>query len=517
MENKKDIGKAISDKLSSLDKTPRENVWNGISYELQKKKKRRIAFFFFWTKAIGLLLVGAIAALYVYNQNDGFNTISPKDTNESIIVNGNGSKTNSNNSNEENTEVNNNKSDVNNGIVADDEKSNEKRNAFDKENNLKNSNATDNQNSIDNKNSVNSKSKKGSFKTTRNNNSSSKTSKSSKNTKGTRADGDLTTKTKQSGAKSGQFSKVSAKKSNKKTNGKSKTEKETSSLSDLKTEQSTTALFDPKSLQNNSSIDKTKEVNTKKTDSLIAKKEKKKRIDLKPEEETKKDSTITKDGFVRFHVDAFLSPTYYGYFSDKSTISRFLNSNSKTTEIEMNYGAGLSYDLTERVAIRIAYTKVKLNYITHNALVNTQNYSGIDYNPGVTNESIYTASDSAQTMDITQKMSYNDISLEGRYKFLDKKIGMNAIFGFSFSMLNDNTVSVKTSNGFGQTIGRTKDLFDTAASVNVGFGLDYQVLKNTKLFIEPMFNYQAMSFENSNYKPYYFGLHFGIRYALINK
>ena len=497
MENKKDIGKAISEKLSTLDKTPRENVWSGISYELQKKKKRRIAFFFFWTKAIGLLLVGVIAALYVYNQNDGFDTLLPKDSNESIIVNDDGGKTNSSHSGEENTEINDANSGSKKSVAIGEDNNGENGNSF--ENNSKHkSNLKNGKTTTDNQNSVNGKIRKGSVKANSNNNS---VSKSSKTTKNSRANGELSNaKAKQNKAKSNQFSKVSHKKSAKKGNGETTTSSETSNQSDINNTQNSTALFDPTSLQNNSTIDKTKEVNTKKTDSLIAKKEKKKRNDVKPEEETKKDSTETKDGFVRFHVDAFLSPTHYGYFSDKSTISRFLDSNPKSTEVEMNYGVGLSYDLTERTAIRIGYTSVKLNYTTHDALVDTQNYYGIEYKPGVTNESIYTASNGAETMDIIQNMSYSEISLEGRYKFLNKKIGVSGIFGFSFLMLNDNSVSIKTSNGFGQTIGKTKDLFETAASANIGFGLDYQVFKNAKVFLEPMFNYQAMSFENSNFK-----------------
>ena len=114
MENRKDIGKAISNKLNSLEKTPTENVWNGISYELQKKKKRRMGFFFFWTKTIGLILVGAIAALYIYNQNVDFNTLSPKDSNEPIIVNDNNRETNTNNSNDRNAKNENINSNLNN-------------------------------------------------------------------------------------------------------------------------------------------------------------------------------------------------------------------------------------------------------------------------------------------------------------------------------------------------------------------------------------------------------------------
>ena len=60
MENRKDIGKIFADKLSSLEKTPKDNVWNGIKHELEKKKKRRVVPILFWTKTIGVLLLGAL-------------------------------------------------------------------------------------------------------------------------------------------------------------------------------------------------------------------------------------------------------------------------------------------------------------------------------------------------------------------------------------------------------------------------------------------------------------------------
>lgn len=67
MENRKDIGKAISEKLESLDKTPNERVWIGINEEIQKKKKKkRFAFFFFWTKTLGLFFAGSLIALYIF-------------------------------------------------------------------------------------------------------------------------------------------------------------------------------------------------------------------------------------------------------------------------------------------------------------------------------------------------------------------------------------------------------------------------------------------------------------------
>lgn len=478
MENRKDIGKAISNKLNSLEKTPTENVWNGISYELQKKKKRRMGFFFFWTKTIGLILVGAIAALYIYNQNVDFNTLSPKDSNEPIIVNDNNRETNTNNSNDRNAKNENINSNLNN------------RNIVEDENNI---HTVGNKNNPKNSNSAKGKSKKGSMKDPRNSHSVSKNSNSSKQ-------------------KSDQFSNVKSKKPIKRV--KSKTVQENQNESNG--EQNTTVLFDPTSLQNKSSADQTQEISLKKTDSLVAQKdkEKTKNINMYPEDKKKIDSAKK---YRKFDIDAFVSPTIYGHFAKKSTLDRRLDGISKSSTITMSYGFGLTYEIGEKLSIRMGYSKIALESTTKNVAVNTQNYAGIKYNPTVTNQTIYDASNNAEKMDITQEISYTEIPLELRYKFMDKKIGLYAIAGFSYLILDKNSVSIKTNNGYSQQIGKMNNIMDTSASTNIGFGVDCQIFKNTKIFAEPMFNYQIMSFENSNPKPYFFEIHTGIRYTFLNK
>ncbi|WP_284651476.1 hypothetical protein [Flavobacterium terrisoli] len=515
MENKKDIGKAISDKLSSLDKTPRENVWSGISYELQKKKKRRFAFFFFWTKAIGLLLIGAIAAWYVYDQNGGFDSALPNNSKESIIVNGNDGytnteksgdgNTNTTNAAEGNTETDGHKLGADNNTVADSE------NAIDNKNSNRTKNNAGKESNNTKYNSVNGKNKKTNAKAGKSNNSKSNYSKATKNTQGTKNKGKL------SKAKANQLAKAGTKKSAKNGQKQSKAETDLSSLKETKTTTDNTTLFDPTSLQNNASADKTAEINSKKTDSLVASKKENKKKTLKPEEKKEKDSTKTDPGFTKFYVDTFVSPTHYGYFSNFSTLDKDLNANATSTDIEMNYGFGLSYQLTEKVLIRIGYSRIKLNYTTKDAIIDTANYSGIKYKPGINNQSILAASNGAETMDITQNITYTEIPLEMRYRFLDKKFGMHAIVGFSFVIRNDDTVTIKTDNGYTQNIGRTKGLLETSVSTNIGFGVDYKIFNKTTFFLEPTLNYQAISFEKSDYKPYYFGLHIGFRYALIDK
>lgn len=492
MENKKDIGKAISDKLSSLDKTPKEAVWIGIREELDKKKKRRFIFFFFWPRTIGLLLAGAIAALFIYHQTVGFGTDLTKESKDKTVISGNEKLSVDNNPSGENPEANNGSNPTENNVAGNDE------NADENEIGRTNSNTVekkDNGKTTDN--GITWKSKKISGKTIRKNKAI-----------------DIVSKTAKGKNKPTQYSKTGRKKPGK---NKSKNNPDILVQNGTPADKNLTGVLDLNTLKDgNSTANPIAEANKKKTDSIPAKKEKEKKKNIVQKTE-EKDSTDNTKGFAKFHVDAFISPTYYGYFSNISTLDNRLNSNTKSTEVEFNYGAGLSYQLTERTSIRIGVNRIKLNYTTKNALVDTPNYSRIEYKPEISNQSIYDASGNATTMNITQNMTYTEIPLEGRYRFLDKKIGLNAIFGFSFTILNENTVSIKTNNGFTQNIGKTKDIFDTSISANIGLGIDYPVFKNAKAFVEPVFNYQAISFESSDYKPYYFGFRIGLRYALIDK
>ena len=494
MENKKDIGKAISDKLNSLDKTPKEQVWSGINYELQKKKKRRIGFFFFWGKTLGLLLVGTMAGLYIYHQNGGFTLGSPSNSKETINVNNSNGKTVINGSGNENSKNKNNENNIKSSTSIDD------KNATGSKNNINNKNNINEKITADKVNSVNSKTENTSSKASRKSKSNRVSSKSGKN-------------------KTNLFSKAKNKKTDRSwaKKFKKKSKKGKANLSSAKTNSTKNdeALIDLSSLQNKNSGNLTSDVKTKKTDS-VAKKEKEKTltINMYPKDSIKKDSAKI---YKKFYVDVFASPTMYGYFAKGSTLDSRLDSLSTKSEIKFSYGVGLTYDLTEKVSVRIGYSKVNINYVTKNVPVNAYNYSGIGYNPNVSNQIIYTASNGSEKMDITQKISYTEIPLEVKYKFLDKKIRMKSSFGFSYLFLNENKVSIKTDNGYSQDIGKTMDLSGTSLSVNLGLEMDYTLFKNTKIFIEPMFNYQIKAFSNSDFKPYIFGIHTGIRYSFNNK
>lgn len=502
MENKKDIGSAFSEKVKSLEKTPSDKVWLGISQELQKnKKKRRIAFFLFWGKTFGLLFVASLITFYIYNQNDGFLMTSPDNSIEKNKLH--------------TIEQNASKSSDNKTMANQNSKTNQSENILvDNENSTEINNNLNNKNSVRTKKSVINKSNAKSEVDFKNlNNYSNSNTKRKWNLKNKNDKNNYFGKNKNEKSNSISFSTKKKGKQFKK--GKSKEKLISDEMIVLKytSTKIDTTSFDESDLRGEKISETVAKMKAKKKDSIASKKEKSITITMYPKDSIKKDSAKI---FRKFHFDAFVSPSYYGFFGNKSTIDNRLDSQSKQSEIKLSYGFGLSFDLNKKIAVRIGFQKMNLSYVTKNAPIISQNYSNIDYNPTISNQTIVDATNGIGNMDITQKIVYFEVPFEVKYKFLDKKITADAITGFSFLYLNGNSVSIETDTGYIQDLGKTSGILTTSFSVNFGVGFGYEIFKNTKIIVEPMFNYQIKSFENKNNKPFTIGLHTGFRYTFNN-
>jgi hypothetical protein len=225
----------------------------------------------------------------------------------------------------------------------------------------------------------------------------------------------------------------------------------------------------------------------------------------------------------KFYVDIFASPTLYGYFSTAGVFDSRLNSLSKKSEIKLSYGLGITYDSSEKISFRFGISKINLSYTILNAPIDGTNYNSIVYNSFVSNQTILKASNAMATnknelarMNITHEISYIEIPVTIKYKFLDKEIGMKSSLGFSYLLRYDDKVIIKTNSGYQQDIGKMKNLSTTSFSINAGLELDYSVFTNAKIFIEPMLNYPLKAFSESVAKPYIFGVHVGVRYSFNN-
>lgn len=499
MENRKDIGKAIKDKLNSLDKVPGERVWISINEAIEKDKKRKKGLFYFWGTILGSLAISAIIIFNQSNQIAGLSIDKPKNVLKEVTINSSTVQTTTNgegnatNSTYKSNETAGNKNDL-----------------------LRNEKVMPGKINISTKNNI---ATVNTTKSTKLANSMTESLLSNSNQKSSRNNFAAASRKNKKSSSTEVEKEKAVRKAVKKSSVKA-TIKDVN-LSFAKNDGITTTEkpTDSNSLQTSNDIKSAtelkieeKKLNTK-TDKTIT-------IVMHPEDSIQKDSLEVNK---KYYVDVFASPTLYGYFSTESIFDTRLNSLDKNSEIKWSYGLGITYDFFEKISFRLGISNINLSYTTVNVPVDGLNYNGIVYKPSVSNQTILTASkaiaiqiNGSTTMDVTQELSYIEIPLSIKYKFFDKKIGIKSSLGFSFLFLNENKVSIKTNNGYLQDIGKIKNLSQTTFSINVGLEVDYPVFTNTKIFMEPVLNYQFGAFSESASTPYIFGLRAGVRHSFNN-
>lgn len=475
MGNKKDIGIVIKEKLNNLDKSPNDNGWNAIQSDLDKKKKRRLIPF--WFSYVGIFSAGILFSWLIFknsfDQNSFFNL-----------------KENS---------------------ITTKEKKNDNQNSTNIESSNKNTNSNDsilnseNNSSIINKEKIVSNDKIVESKAIVKTNSEIYSSKKN------------ATKNKIAifTSKNKSYSKTKKLYTYKETvasTNESNFKKNNDFTSEANSKETVDNSFSKKEFASIENKNNSEDITTKKItkDSLNKKKTSK--------EITKKDS-LTKviEKEKSFTVFAYGSPTTSVFSSNNSSLDNRLNSNSKKAEITFSYGAYLCYYGTGNLSLRIGIGKNNLKYTTQNVPVNTFNYSNIGYSNGFSNAIIYSQSNNSEYMNIIQDISYIEIPLEAKYKFLNTKIGLSAIVGINHLILDKNEVSVVTENGLRYKIGKTANQFESTFGANLGLGLDYKLSKNIKFNIEPMLKYQLRNNqEETKMNPFNFNILTGFEFNIFN-
>ncbi|MGV9003199.1 hypothetical protein [Flavobacterium sp.] len=471
MGNKTKLGTAFNEKINSLNKIPDDIIWTGIEVELNKKKKRRIAYFWFWLTPL-LVISGIISTAFYLNFSDD-NSLNQ----QPLEVNKKSENSTQNNSEENYNTINIKKIDL------------EKTRSNSIKSELSKNNVEEKNKALDVKTSLTKN------RTSRNSTSTNKAKNASLNNKKTKLP-------------------LISRNKNKIVKPKNITNKE---FNNEKKSVIKTQNQDPKfDLTFSEALHRITETDSViKNDSISKIKEKVKNIKMFPERLTKKDSSFN---YKNFEIDIFLSPTIYSTFSNKSLLDNRLDNASKKFNVQTSFGLGLSYNFSEKISVRIGYGISNYSLTTSNVLINTSNYSYIDYDENSSNQSLFVASNNSETMQITQKISYSEIPVEVKYLLLNKKVSVEGIAGFSFLYLNKNEIIIKAENGFSKSIGQTSNLMKTNLSVNVGLGLNYKLNNRLKLILEPVVNYHLNTFQNSNSaKPYSFGVRTGLRYSFNKK
>jgi hypothetical protein len=231
----------------------------------------------------------------------------------------------------------------------------------------------------------------------------------------------------------------------------------------------------------------------------------------------------------KWQITSNVAPVYLNANSGGSPIDEQLSDYDKKSDNNISFGIGLRYAVSKKTVIRTGINKVVLSYNTNNVLYATgltaNNLKNIEYSStnvikfvNDANYSLLTTSEkeiqNTNTGNLNQKMGYFELPMEISYAVLDKKFGINLIGGFSTLFLNENAISLESSQS-SILLGEAKNLSQVHFSSNVGLGFRYQFTKSFQINVEPIVKYQLNTFSSNSgdFKPLFFGLYSGVSYG----
>jgi len=254
---------------------------------------------------------------------------------------------------------------------------------------------------------------------------------------------------------------------------------------------------------------------------------------LEGEKENKDKEVAQTDVKNKWSVKPQLAPVFYNSLSKGSPIDTEFAGNSKSYDNDLSYGLGVNYAVNSRLKVRSGINTVNLNYATQNVQFyaslegQTKNVAARSSNANIVVQDqknnvvdpslLFANNTSGDKYDgaMLQKTGYVEVPVEMSYALINKNFGIDIIGGVSTLFLNQNNVSVVSTQGLSTSVGQAQNLNNIHFSTNVGLGFKYRFFKAFEANFEPMFKYQVNTFSRDagNFKPYFIGLYSGISFS----
>ncbi len=243
-----------------------------------------------------------------------------------------------------------------------------------------------------------------------------------------------------------------------------------------------------------------KKLNAKKDSILISHKPKDTLVFMKPKK---------KPIYQKYSLTLHGTPTYNIPLKG-SLISDFLASNTNRSKISLNYGLLFKAYYTPKIALRIGYNRLKLSSSIKNIPSEELLPALSDARIFVPNNQIISNSD---IIDLTQKITYHEISLGLQYEISKAKFGTSLVAGSSFLILNQNNIILNSTSGK-LTVGGKNQLNKIGFGIHLGSSFEYQFSKKIFFNAEPLINYRLKNASQNNlsYKNLYLTILTGVSY-----
>ena len=466
MEHKKDIGKAIREKLEPFEASPRPDLWQAIEADLPKKRKRRIPPFWFLFAGIAVVAV----LLYVAGRSFGENTTPG--TQASVEDEKSGADA-VKDSNFRNNPSSTSQSSSVSGAGQNESFNDEDQNSVNAITNTASGNQNPNPQEINLQHStgIGPNGKKASKPATLD---------QPKN---------IATASAEKKLKTGKLSSGNSNKSG------GVASKNSSAMAKTDGQSFESPIRDSIDIKAGSNINASESQanQTVQTDSIPKAIAENKKEDKKEKaKDTTKTIEIEAVNQKTFSIFLYAAPTYYNNFSKKSTIDSRLDSIQGKAEITFNYGGYLLFDYDEKWSVRAGLAKTTLRRRTNDidvSSLNSQNFYNVDYRNGVSNQSVAIQFADSGYFSVVQEISYLEIPVELKYKLVNKTITIEGIGGISTLLLKDNVVTAESDNNGSVILGSTKDMYKSYFSANLGIGFSYELVDNLRVNVEPVFKY----------------------------
>ncbi|MGY5845911.1 hypothetical protein ACW6QP_00705 [Salegentibacter sp. HM20] len=234
----------------------------------------------------------------------------------------------------------------------------------------------------------------------------------------------------------------------------------------------------------------------------------------------------------KLRVTPFAAPVVYNNLGSGNAIDASLAASPTQSEVTVAYGVNLAYSISDKIKIRTGIGKVNMSYhiqdVNVSATLQPSAIANIDFNEQNQNIQLRSAlSNSLQTSstsmfpgnsvmpsyaEINQQFGFIEVPVEIEYALLDSRLGVNIIGGASSLFLEENAVFLN-SNNQRDRLGSANNINELSFSTNIGLGVNYELIDNFSLNLEPIFKYQLNTFNNtSDMQPYFFGIYSGLSF-----
>jgi hypothetical protein len=133
---------------------------------------------------------------------------------------------------------------------------------------------------------------------------------------------------------------------------------------------------------------------------------------------------------------------------------------------------------------------------------------------GLVNANVFPAGQSGEVVSLRQYFDYFEVPLIVKYKIIDRKLDFSFSGGLVTNFLVGNAVDM-IQDGQATRVGETSDINTVNYQGSVGMGLEYPLISNFAITLEPRFRYYLNPLDKSpeiTVHPFSFGFFAGVNY-----